>query len=29
MVGEWNGVVIVVDSLFVDADFQVREGKGR
>ena len=27
MVGERDGVVIVVDNLFVDADFQIGEGK--
>jgi hypothetical protein len=29
MVGERDGVVIVVDNLFVDADFQVGESEDR
>lgn len=29
MVGERDGVVIVVNGLFVDADFQVGEGENR
>lgn len=27
MVGEWNGNAIVVDCLFIDANFQVGEGE--
>jgi len=27
MVGEWNGNAIVVDNLFVNADFQIGEGE--
>lgn len=29
MVGEWNGNAIVVDCLFVDADFQIGEDEDK